>query len=125
MRGSFLALAVLALLPISTALGQYSAVIVECRWDSQRLCGGVVPQGGGLARCIEEKFGALGESCRAALVRIAAVRQACDADIAQQCPGTKPGRGRILLCVKARYAALSDPCKHALGHAAERNAPPR
>jgi hypothetical protein len=122
---SCLVLAALALLSVSPAFAQYSAVIAACRWDSKQLCADVVPQGGGLARCIEEKFDALGYSCKAALVRITAVRQACGADIAQQCPGTKPGAGRVLLCVKAHYAALSAPCREAIGHAAERNVPGR
>jgi hypothetical protein len=105
---------------MSPAVGQYSAVIAACRWDSQHLCAGVLPEGGQLAQCIKANFQALAEPCKAALVRIAAVREACGPDIQQQCPVIRPGAGRILLCVRAHYAALSDPCKDALGRAAER-----
>jgi len=120
-RGAVSALAALALLVVSPASAQYANAIAECRWDSKQRCAGALPADGGLARCIAENFPALGEGCKAALVRIAAVRQACDADIAQQCPEITPGAGRILLCVKAHYAALSAPCRDAIGRAAERN----
>jgi hypothetical protein len=110
------------LLSVSPASAQYSEVIAACRWDSKQLCAGVLPEGGALARCIEEHFAALGPSCQAALVGIAAVRKACGPDIAQECPGIKPGAGRLLLCVKEHYAALSALCRDAIAHAAERNA---
>jgi hypothetical protein len=76
-----LALVVLALLSISPALGQYSAVIKSCQWDSRHICGRVLPDGGQLSQCIEANFQALSEPCKAALVRIAAVRESCERDI--------------------------------------------
>jgi hypothetical protein len=118
---SWFALAILASLAASPAFSQYSSVIAACRWDSKQVCAGALPEGGRLARCIEENFDRLGDSCRAALVNIATVRQACGADIAQQCPGTKPGAGRLLLCVKRHYAALGETCRDAIGHAVERH----
>jgi hypothetical protein len=116
-----LALAVAVLLSASPASAQYSGVITACRWDAKSVCGGVLPDGGQLAACIKQNFPALGESCKAALVRVAAVRTACATDISQQCPAIRPGAGRILFCVKAHFAALSEPCREAIGHAAERN----
>jgi hypothetical protein len=116
-----LALAVLLLLSTSPAWAQVSAVIVACRWDAKGVCAGSVPEGGRLAAYIKQSFPALGETCKAALVRVAAVRTACATDISRQCPATRPGAGRILFCVKAHYAALSEPCREAIGHAAERN----
>ena len=121
MGRSWFALAILALLPVSPAFSQYSSVIAACRWDSKQVCAGALPEGGRLARCIEENFDRLSDSCRAALVNIATVRQACGDDIALQCPSTKPGAGRLLLCVKAHYAALGETCRDAIGHAVERN----
>ena len=115
------ALAVIALLSASPALGQYADVIAACRWDSRQHCAGVAPQGGGLAQCIRTNFLALTEPCKTALVKIAAVTEVCGKDIQQQCPGINPGAGRLFLCVKAHYAALSEPCKDAMGHAAERS----
>jgi hypothetical protein len=116
-----LALAAVVLLSTPPAWGQYSAVIAACRFDAKGVCGGALPEGGQLAACIKRNFPALGEPCKAALVRIAAVRQACAADLQQQCGATRPGAGRILFCVKAHYAELSEPCREAIGHAAERN----
>jgi hypothetical protein len=110
----------LAPLAVSPAYSQYSPVIAACRWDSKQVCAGMLPEGGRLARCIEENFDRLGDSCRAALVNIATVRQACGADVAQRCPRIRPGAGRLLLCVKAHYAALGETCRDAIGHAVER-----
>ena len=45
MRRSCLILAVLALLSTSPALGQYSAVIAACRWDSLHVCASAPPSG--------------------------------------------------------------------------------
>jgi hypothetical protein len=117
LRGFCLVLAFLALLSTSPALGQYSAVIAACRWDSLHVCAGAPPGGEEFARCIRENFQTLTEACKAALIRNEAVYKACAADVARQCPGIKPGSGRILLCVRAHYAALSEPCKEAIGHA--------
>jgi hypothetical protein len=121
---SCLVLAVLALLSTSPALGQISAVIATCRWDSSHVCAGAQPGGEEFARCIRANFHRLTEACQAALVKTEAVYKACGADVAQQCPGIKPGAGRILLCVKRHYAALSEPCKEAIGHAAVRRITP-
>jgi len=120
LRGSCLAVAALTLLPVSPALGQYSAMITACQSDIKHRCAGVLPEGGRLGQCMKANFLALAEPCRAALVRTAAVREACAADIRQQCPTAKPGAGSILLCVKAHYAALSESCKDAMDREAER-----
>jgi hypothetical protein len=108
------------LLSAAPAAAQYSAAITACRWNAKATCGGVVPEGGQLAACIDRNFDKLAEPCKTALVRIASVREACKADIERQCPGIRPGAGRLLLCVKAHYAALSWPCREAIGQTAER-----
>jgi len=121
---SCLVLAVLALLPTSPALGQYSAVIAACRWDSLHVCAGAPPGGEEFARCVRENFHTLHKACQAALLKTEAVYKTCIADFARVCPGIKPGSGRLLLCVRARHAALSEPCKEAIGHAAARRITP-
>jgi hypothetical protein len=114
-----LTLALLLLLSIPSAFGQYVAVIAACTRDVTKFCHAPQPQRNSLAECIESHFQDFNEQCRAALMRTAAVREACAADIERQCPAARPGAGRILLCVKKRFAALSESCKDAIGHSAE------
>jgi Cysteine rich repeat len=114
------ALAMLALVLVSPAFGQYVGVIQACSRDVVKFCAPDRPEGSRLIECTEAHFQDFTEACKAALVKIAAVREACRADIQEQCSGVKPSAGRILLCVKEHFAALSEPCKDAIGHAAER-----
>ena len=116
------AFAILALLTVSPAFGQYVPVIQACNRDLVEFCAPDRPDGSRLAECTETHFQNFTEQCKAALVKIAAVREACKPDIQEQCSGIKPSAGRILLCVKAHFAALSKACKDAIGHAAVRNA---
>jgi Cysteine rich repeat len=114
------ALAMLALVLVSPAFGQYVGVIQACSRDVVKFCAPDRPEGSRLIEYTEAHFQDFTEACKAALVKIAAVREACRADIQEQCSGVKPSAGRILLCVKEHFAALSEPCKDAIGHAAER-----
>jgi hypothetical protein len=116
------AFAILALLTVSPAFGQYVPVIQACSRDLVEFCAPDRPDGSRLAECTETHFQNFTERCKAALVKIGAVRDACKPDIQEQCSGVKPSAGRILLCIKAHFAALSKPCKDAIGHAAARNA---
>jgi hypothetical protein len=115
----YCASALLALLLVSPAVGQYVAVIQACSRDIVEFCADRQERSR-LTECTEAHFQDFTEPCKAALVRITAVREACGVDIQEQCPGVKPSAGRILMCVKQHFAALSEPCKDAIGHAAER-----
>ena len=120
MRKSYLAFAILVLVSVTPALGQYLMVIEACSKDVSNSCGPAQPSRGPLMECVKVHFQEFTEPCKAALVRIAVVRESCGGDIHEKCPATKPGAGRILLCVKKHFAALSEPCKEAIGRAAER-----
>ena len=120
MRKSYLAFAILVLVSVTPALGQYLMVIEACSKDVSNSCGSAQPSRGPLMECVKVHFQEFTEPCKAALVRIAVVRESCGGDIHEKCPATKPGAGRILLCVKKHFAALSEPCKEAIGRAAER-----
>ena len=117
MRKSYLAFAILVLVSVTPALGQYLMVIEACSKDVSNSCGPAQPSRGPLMECVKVHFQEFTEPCKAALVRIAAVREFCGGDIHEKCPATKPGAGRILLCVKKHFAALSEPCKEAIGRA--------
>ena len=114
------AFAIIALLLVSPAFGQYVAVIQACSRDVLEFCASDGAKGSRLTECTKAHFQEFTEPCKAALVKIRAVREACGADIQKQCPGVRPGAGRILMCVKRHFAALSEPCKDSIGHAAER-----
>ena len=118
MERSCLALVMFALFSVSSAFGQYVAVIETCNRDLLQFCN-PAQSGGRLSECIRAHFRDFTEPCKAALVRIAPVRESCRADIREQCPTIKPGSGRILLCVRRRFASLSEACKDAIGHGAE------
>ena len=120
MGKSSLAFAILVLVSVTPAFGQYVLVIEACSKDVSNSCGPAQPGRGPLMECVKAHFQEFTEPCKAALVRIAVVRESCGGDIHEKCPATKPGAGRILLCVKKHFAALSEPCKQAIGHAAER-----
>lgn len=120
MRKSYLAFAILVLVSVTPALGQYLMVIEACSKDVSNSCGPAQPSRGPLMECVKVHFQEFTEPCKAALVRIAVVRESCGGDIHEKCPATKPGAGRILLCIKKHFAALSEPCKEAIGRAAER-----
>ena len=120
MKGTYLALAIFALVSVSSSFGQYASVIQACTGDVMKFCA-VSQQGAGpVTECVKTHFDNFSEPCKAALVRIAVVREACGADIQEHCPAVKPGAGRIFLCVKQHFSALSEPCKEAIGKAAER-----
>ena len=120
MAKACLALAVVALLSASPALGQYVRVIEACSRDVTRSCAPAPAGTGPLIECIRAHFQELSEPCRSALVRIPDVLKSCGEDVQKQCPGVRPSAGRVVLCVKKHYAALSEPCKEAIGRAAER-----
>jgi len=115
------AIAILALLLVSPAFGQYVAVIQTCNRDVVKFCAPDRQERSRLIKCTEAHFQDFNEQCQAALAKIGAVSEACRMDIREQCPGVKPGAGGILLCVKEHFAALTEACKDAIGHAAERN----
>jgi hypothetical protein len=113
------AIAILALVLVPPAFGQYVAVIQTCSRDVVRFCSPDPQERSRLIQCTEAHFQDFTEQCQTALVKISAVTEACKVDMQEQCPGLKPGAGRILLCVKEHFAVLTEACKDAIGEAAE------
>src|SRR5262245_20635496 len=81
----YLSGAMLVLLSISPAFGQYVTVIQACSRDIPSLCAPGPSAGGSLVECIKAHFQDFSEPCKAALVRITAVRKSCGVDIEKQC----------------------------------------
>jgi len=112
------AFAVLVLLSVSSASGQYVTAILACSRDVAGFCNAAKSVGDRLAECTKAHFEEFSEPCKVALLKIAATREACRPDIGEKCPGVKLGAGRLFLCVKEHFSSLSEPCKDAIGHAA-------
>jgi hypothetical protein len=97
-----------------------------CRADVQRLCPGVAPGGGRLARCIQEHAAQVSPACRQAIAERrerggrgpgggpGPGRTACRADVARLCPDAAGDREKLRACMRAHAADLSDDCKEAI-----------
>lgn len=92
-----------------------AAVNHPCVADADRLCKGVEPGGGRVARCLKQHEAELSPDCKAKRdsfrERVQEIRQACREDAEKYCGGVVPGRGAILRCLRGHEPQLSDPCK--------------
>ena len=77
------AFAILALLLVSPAFGQYVAVIQTCNRDAVKFCAPDRPERSRLIQCTEAHLQDFNEQCQAALVKIGAVSETCRVDIPQ------------------------------------------
>ncbi len=93
-----------------------------CVADAEKLCKGVQPGDGRVARCMKEHENELSPGCKENIgklkEKIRDVAEACKDDAAKLCKDTKPGQGRILRCLKQHEGELSPACK-------EQMTPPR
>jgi hypothetical protein len=81
-----------------------------CKPDAEKLCKGVQPGQGRIARCLAEHKDQLSAGCREKIVR-AESRHPCMKDVETLCKGVQPGEGRIAQCLKQHEAELSAECK--------------
>ena len=93
-----------------------------CVADAEKLCKGVQPGEGRMARCMKEHEKELSSGCKENIgkmkEKVKEVAEACKDDAAKVCKDVKPGEGRILRCLKQHEAELSPACK-------EQMTPPR
>ena len=96
------------------AIGEAKEQIKEfaeaCKPDAEKLCKGVQPGKGRIARCLVEHKDQLSAGCREKIVQ-AQSRHPCLKDIEALCKGVQPGEGRIGQCLKQHEAELSAECK--------------
>ena len=89
-----------------------------CAADVERLCKGVQPEEGRVARCMKEHENELSPGCKENIVKLKQkvrdVAEACKDDAARLCKDTQPGQGRVLRCLKQQEDKLSPPCKEHL-----------
>ena len=114
-------MAVMLLVPAQApARGRLAAA---CRGDVQRLCAGLAPGRGRIARCLEEHATELSEPCRQAMAALrarrgrgptGAARSMCRNDVMRLCPDAVGDMEKIRQCLRTHSAGLSDGCKNAL-----------
>jgi hypothetical protein len=105
---------------IAGAKKQIEEFAEACKPDAEKLCKGVPPGQGRIARCLVEHKSELSAGCREKIAR-AESRHPCMKDVKAFCKGVQPGEGRIAQCLKSHEAELSAECKahHAQEHGGE------
>src|SRR5262249_2496365 len=91
--------------PTGEALGK------PCADDVARLCPGVKPGGGRIARCLQAKAAEISPACKARIEQAKEVHEACRADAEKFCSDIPPGAGRVAVCVQQHEAELSQACR--------------
>ena len=91
-----------------------------CADDVAKLCPGVKPGGGRIARCLQAKADQISAACKARMDQAKEVHQACMADAEKFCSDIPPGQGRVAVCVQQHEAELSPTCRNNLQQARAR-----
>ncbi|HTN92994.1 MAG TPA: cysteine rich repeat-containing protein [Gallionella sp.] len=86
-----------------------------CADDAAKLCPGVQPGGGAIAKCLKEHASELSPACKQNIAKAKKkakeLKEACRDDAKALCKGMKPGGGKILQCLKQHEDELSPSCK--------------
>jgi len=89
-----------------------------CADDAAKLCQGMQPGGGAIAKCLKEHSSELSPACKDNMAKMKqkakAFREACKNDARTLCKGERPGGGRIVQCLKQHEGELSADCKEAM-----------
>ena len=90
-----------------------------CRDDATKLCPGVKPGGGAVAKCLKEHSNELSPACKKNIAKAKRkakeVKEACKDDALRLCEGVKRGGGRIAQCLKQHEDELSAECREKMG----------
>ena len=76
-----------------------------------KLCPGVKPGGGRIAKCLQGQADQISAACKARIEQAKEVHQACMADAEKFCSDIPPGAGRVAVCVQQHEAELSQTCR--------------
>ena len=88
-------------------------VTAACHDDASKLCAGVEPGKGRMARCLAGRKNELSPACSAEIGKMEK-NHPCMNDIARLCEGVEAGGGRLNQCLKQHEAELSGQCKMAM-----------
>ncbi|HUM12995.1 MAG TPA: hypothetical protein VLT82_18750 [Myxococcaceae bacterium] len=113
-QAAVLVIALLALPVLAQAPSAGEALGKPCGQDVARLCPGVKPGGGRIARCLQGKADQVSDPCKARMEQAKEVHQACHADAEKLCSDVPPGAGRVAVCIQSHEAELSPTCRNHL-----------
>jgi hypothetical protein len=86
-----------------------------CVEDAAKLCQGVQPGGGRVAKCLKEHAKELSPACKSNIAKAKRkareFRQACGQDARKLCRDAKRGGGGIVKCLAQHQDELSPACK--------------
>lgn len=90
-----------------------------CAEDAAKLCQGMQPSGGRVAKCLKEHSSELSPACKDSMAKTKArakakaksFKQACGEDARKFCRDEKRGGGRIVKCLALHQDELSPACK--------------
>ena len=89
-----------------------------CKDDEQKLCQGVKPGHGAIAKCLKLHESELSAPCKDEMSKVREKIQefqtACKDDLQKVCKHIKIGKGRKLKCLKDHESELSEGCKAVL-----------
>lgn len=92
-----------------------SAATRPCADDAAKLCQGMKPGGGAVARCLREHSSELSPACKSNIAKAKrkarAFNKACREDARKFCQDEKRGGGRILKCLAQHQDDLTPACK--------------
>ena len=118
--GQLLAIALVAgLLQAGGAAAEEHMGRDACRADVEKLCKGIEPGEGRLAKCMKEKEAQVSAGCKEHMAKMheerekkmRAFNEACKGDVEKFCKDVKPGDGRMVGCLRSNQASLSGSCK--------------
>ena len=86
-----------------------------CAEDAAKLCQGMQPGGGGVAKCLKEHSSELSPECKGSMAKMKgkakSFKRACGQDARKFCRDEKRGGGRIVKCLTQHQDELSPACK--------------
>lgn len=85
-----------------------------CQQDREKFCRDANPDGGGLARCMQDNSERMSVACQNKMAEARArleKRHPCLKDIERLCSSVQPGQGRMDQCLGSHEAELSAACR--------------
>ena len=98
------------LLFLSASLARADDMRAVCAADVQKLCSGLEPGDGRIAKCLHQNEAQLSDGCKSALGAMKTGFMACRADARRLCADAGRDRAARLACLKDHQSELSPDC---------------